>query len=125
MKKLVFSSCATLLLFLAGSAFGADVTGKWTGQMGGPDGGGMSITFNFQQDGAKLDGNWPKARMAHRCRSVRAKWMATKSRSRLKWEAGGGMKILHEGTINGDEIKLTIKMDGGEGPGPMTLKRVK
>jgi hypothetical protein len=39
----------------------------------------------------------------------------------------GGMKISHEGTIKGDEITLTVKMDGGpgEGPGPMTLKRTK
>ena len=33
------------------------------------------------------------------------------------------MKIVHQGTIKGDEITLTIQMDGG--PGPMKLKRVK
>jgi len=37
------------------------------------------------------------------------------------------MKIVHEGTVNGDEMTLTIKMDGGpgDGPGPIKLKRVK
>ena len=48
-----------------------------------------------------------------------------------KWvgEMGGEfMSIAHEGTINGDEISLTIKMDGGPGggpPGPIKLKRAK
>ena len=36
-----------------------------------------------------------------------------------------GMTITHEGTVNGDEIKLTSKSDQGDFPGgEMTLKRV-
>ena len=38
-----------------------------------------------------------------------------------------GMKIVHEGIIRGDEMTLKIMMDNGpgDGPGPITLKRVK
>ena len=38
---------------------------------------------------------------------------------------GNSMKITHEGTIKGDEISLTTKVEGGGdfGGGPMTLKR--
>jgi len=37
-----------------------------------------------------------------------------------------GMTITHEGTVNGDEIKLTSKSDQGDFPGgEMTLKRSK
>ena len=46
----------------------------------------------------------------------------------VSFDGGGGeMKIVHEGTIKGDEITLKIKMgDGGDGPGgEMTLKRAK
>jgi hypothetical protein len=46
----------------------------------------------------------------------------------ISFDAGGNdMKVVHEGTITGDEIKLTIKMGGGgEGPGgAITLKRAK
>jgi hypothetical protein len=55
----------------------------------------------------------------------------------LSFDGGGGeMKIAHEGTVKGDEIKLSVKMEGGPGgssgpgggpggPGGITLKRAK
>ncbi len=37
-----------------------------------------------------------------------------------------GMTFRHEGTISGEEIKLTMKSEGGDFPGgPMTLKKTK
>jgi hypothetical protein len=38
------------------------------------------------------------------------------------------MKVVHEGSVNGDEMTLNIKMDGGPGGGPggpLKLKRTK
>jgi hypothetical protein len=48
----------------------------------------------------------------------------------VKADMGGGeMKISHDGTVKGDEIKLNVKMEGGPeggpGMGPITLKRSK
>jgi hypothetical protein len=38
------------------SAFAADLTGVWVGQMQGPDGGGFQLKFDLKQDGTKLTG---------------------------------------------------------------------
>ena len=44
------------LLFLAVSAFAADVDGKWTGSVNTPNG-DFPVTFNFKADGAALTGS--------------------------------------------------------------------
>jgi len=118
--------------------FAADVTGTWTGQIGGPDGGGFTITFHFKQDGAKLTGTLDGPQ-GDPMEITAGKVEGDKISFAVKMagpDGGDGMKIVHEGTISGDEIKLNIKMeggpqgggppDGGPGPGgPMTLKRSK
>ena len=133
------------------AAFAADVTGTWTGQMGGPDGDGPTMTFHFKQDGAKLTGT-VDGPQGDPLDIHDGKVDGDKISFTLKFDRGdgGGMKIVHEGTISGDEIKLNIKMEGGQGggrgpggpggqggpggpggpggqggPGPMTLKRSK
>ena len=121
--RLVLLVMATLT-----AAFAADVTGKWTGQMGGPDGGGgMSISFEFKQDGTKLTGTTDGPGGQTQIKDGKVE--GNKISFTISVDAGGGdMKVLHEGTIDGDEIKLNIKMDGGpggDGPGGITLKRAK
>jgi hypothetical protein len=110
------------------AAFAADISGKWTGQMGGPNGEGMSITFDFKQDGAKLTGT-SEGPGGQALQIKDGKVEGDKISFTISFDGGGGdMKILHEGTIKGDEIKLSIKMDGGpggDGPGVITLKKAK
>lgn len=112
------------LALVAGFAMAADVTGKWTGAMGGPDGGGgMTITFNFKQDGGALTGT-VEGPGGEPLQIQNGKVDGDKISFTVSF---GEMSIGHEGTVKGDEITLTIKMGGGQegGPGPMTLKRVK
>jgi hypothetical protein len=119
--------CAILVLLAAGMALAADVTGKWTGQMSGPDGGGMSISFNFKQDGTKLTGT-AEGPGGDPIQIQDGKVEGDKISFTVSFDGGGGeMKIMHEGTVKGDEITLNVKMEGGgEGPnGPMPLKRAK
>jgi hypothetical protein len=117
------------VLFLAlgvGVAFGADVSGKWTGELAGPDGGGMTITFDFKQDGAKLTGT-AQGPQGDAIEIQDGKVDGDKI-SFTVIVGDGAMKITHDGTVKGDEITLNVKMDGGPGGGPigpMTLKRVK
>jgi hypothetical protein len=116
--------CAVFAVLATGMAFAADITGKWTGE-GGPDG-GMTVTFNFKQDGVKLTGttSGPGGELQIKDGKVEG----DKIVFTVSFDGGGGeMKIVHEGTIKGDEITLKIKMgDGGDGPGgEMTLKRAK
>ena len=56
MIGLISVRLAALAALTAGIGFAADVSGKWTAQMGGPGGQDRSITFNFKQDGATLSG---------------------------------------------------------------------
>jgi hypothetical protein len=111
-----------LTCLAAVTVLAADVTGKWSGEMNGPNG-GMTLTANFKQDGTKLTGTMdgpggePMQIQDGRVDGDKIVFAV----------AFNDMKIVHEGTIKGDEITLQIKMDGGggDGPGPIRLKRVK
>ena len=112
-----------VLTMVAAPGWAADVTGKWTGQKAGPDGGGgMSMSANFKQDGTKLTGtiDGPGGEQAIQDGKVEG--------DKISFAISfNDMKIVHAGTIKGDEITLEIKMDGGPGggPGPIVLKRAK
>jgi len=114
---------AALTAITTAAAWAADVTGKWSAQMNGPDGGAMTMTFNFKQDGTKLTGT-ADGPGGEPMTIQDGKVDGEKITFAISFN---DMKIVHEGTINGDEITLTIQMDGGPGggPGPMKLKRVK
>jgi len=122
MKKLLYL-CAVVLLGLgSATAFAANVTGTWIGEMNSPDGNSMQLTFTFKQDGTALTGT-----------------VATSQGDPLPISEGkvadnklsfnvvfNDTTIKHEGTINGDEIKLTTKSDNADFPGgELTLKRSK
>jgi hypothetical protein len=127
MKRSI-SALVTILIALlwTGAAWAADVTGKWTGQMAGPDGsGGFEISFTFKQDGAKLTGT-VQGPQGDPIEIADGKVDGDKISFVVKIDANGGMKITHDGTIGGDEIKLNSKVEGGDFPaGSITLKRVK
>ncbi len=114
--------CGALLALAVFAALAADVTGKWTGEMNGPNE-RISITCNFKQDGTKLTGTMdgPEGEpMEIKDGKVEG--------DRISFTiAVNDMSIVHEGTIKGDEITLNVKMEGGPGggPGPITLKRAK
>jgi hypothetical protein len=123
LKRMPLIRVALLAVIATAAAWGADVTGKWSAQMNGPDGGGMTMTFNFKQDGTKLTGTMdgpggePMAIQDGKVDGEKIVFAVSFD----------DMKIVHEGTIKGDEITLTIQMNGGTGggPGPLKLKRVK
>ena len=116
MRRLTFVLCAAALAlaFTGRPARAADVTGKWTATMEGRGGGGegMTITYNFKQDGSKLTGT-------------------------VETPMGDALPIS-DGKVEGDKISFTLSFDRGGGPmkieggdfgggdrPPATLKRVK
>jgi uncharacterized protein YndB with AHSA1/START domain len=127
-KRSIIIRFAILFALTTGLALAVDVTGKWSGEMGGPDGGGMSITFTFKQDGTRLTGT-ADGPGGQPLQIKDGKVEGDKISFTLSFEGGGGdMKIVHEGSVNGDEMTLNIKMDGGPGGGPvgpLKLKRTK
>jgi len=50
--KIILSVCAVLMLaFIAVTAFAADVTGNWSGDMKSPNGDPFHLSFTLKQDG--------------------------------------------------------------------------
>ena len=124
MKKLLCACAALIMAFTTVSAFAAtDVTGTWTAEMKDADGGnGFQISFTFKQDGTKLTGTVQGAQ-GDPIAISEGKVDGDKISFKVSFN---GMTITHEGTVNGDEIKLTSKSDQGDFPGgEMTLKRSK
>ena len=120
MRKPTLTLCAIVLALSVGSALAADVTGTWIGQMSSPDGGAMTLTYHFKQDGGKLTGTVDGPQGGDPLQIAEGKVEGGKIAFALNIDFGGGqgMKIVHVGTIEGDAIKLNFKMEGGNGSGP-------
>lgn len=119
MRKLL-SVCALLLFALSPAiAMAADITGTWTGAMKGPDGNAdFQLSFTFKQDGTKFTGS-VQGPQGEAIPISDGKIDGDKLTFAVSFN---GMTISHEGTVSGDEIKMTTKSDQGFG-GEMTLKR--
>jgi len=119
MKKLLCGCAALLMALSTVTAFAADVTGTWTGEMGGGNG-GFQISFTFKQDGPKLTGT-VQGPQGDPIAISEGKVDGDKISFKVSFN---GMVISHEGTIKGDQITLTSKSDQSDFPGgEMTLKR--
>ena len=122
MKKLLFACAALLFAFAPISALAADVSGSWTGAMGG-DAGGMQLTFNLKQDGTKLTGSISNPQGGDPITISDGKVDGDKISFKVSFN---GINITHDGTINGDQITLESKSDSADFPGgEMVLKRAK
>lgn len=115
------------LLFAAVSLCAADdISGNWKATFegrgpGGPgDGGPMNIVFSFKQEGTKLTGSITGGPGGEDMVISEGKIEGNK----ISFKAGpGDMQMLHEGTVEGDVIRLKVVRPEGEdqGPGPMTM----
>ena len=111
--------CVALALF-SGLAFAADVTGKWTAQISGPDGNAMTINYDFKQQGDKLTGVviGPGGELPIQ----EGKIDGDKLSFTITFN---DMKVGNEGAVKGEEIVMTVKVNGETFGGPVTLKRMK
>jgi hypothetical protein len=122
MKRLLCVCAVLAMAFCTVSAFAADVTGAWSGDMVGPNGDSFHISFTFKQDGAKLTGT-VAGPQGDPIEIADGKVDGDKLSFTVSFN---GMTITHEGVISGDTIKLTTKTDSGDFPGgAMTLTRAK
>jgi hypothetical protein len=85
------------LLFLAVSAFAADVDGKWKGSMSTPNG-DIPVGFTFKADGATLGGSMTGM--------------------------DGNDIAIKEGKIDGANISFTVTLDFGGMPFTLSYKGV-
>jgi hypothetical protein len=110
---------ATLAL-LTGIAFAGDVTGKWTAQINGPDGNAITVNYDFKQEAEKLTGTVEGPGGA--IPITDGKVDGDKIAFNITFN---DMKVGTEGTVKGEEILVTVKVNGEAFGGPVTLKRVK
>jgi hypothetical protein len=130
-KKLLFVT--TILLVVALAAFAADVTGKWTYQRPGRNGGDPTpVTITLKADGATLTGSTPG--MGGRGGAAPADTPITNGKvtgDKIYFEVarpgrnGGDPTITkYEGTVSGDTLNLKITQPGRGGGDPTTTEFV-
>lgn len=129
---------ALVLFFMAGSAYAADISGKWEGEMdmpqmggggpggGGPGGGGpgggmgpqgpMKWMFDLKVAGSKVTGS-VKGPRGGANDIIEGKIDGDKLTLKVKTQGfqGNEMTIKYEGTIKGEEISFEMSFEGGMG----------
>src|ERR1035441_9481808 len=127
-KKLLFVT--TLLLVVAFVAFAADVSGKWTYQQPGFNGGDpIAVTITLKADAGTLTGSVPPMMggrgggggggNAGPQEISNGKVDGDKVYFEVKRTTQRGESITkYEGTVSGDEMKLKVTRPGRGGGGP-------
>jgi hypothetical protein len=120
--KSKFLTAAAASLLLAVSSFAADISGKWTAEMQGPQG-AMTTTFTFKVEGDKLTGT-VSGRGGETpitdgvIKGDEVSFNVTRTMN------GNEMKMAYKGKVAGDEIKMTRTV-GDRPPQEFTAKRAK
>ncbi len=109
----------------AAMVFAADVTGKWTAESQGPRG-PMTQTFDFKADGSKLTGTMTGGRGGPieisdgKIDGDKVMFKVTRTMQDRT------ITQNFEGTVSGDEMKLSAKVEGMDQPArEMIAKRTK
>jgi len=120
MKKIVLGTA--FIMLIACFAFGAEVDGKWTSEMPGMDGSPMVLNYTFKADGNTLTGSTGPDGMESPISEGKVDGKNISFVVAIDF-GGMDMKISYKGTVEGNEIKLSMDMGMGE-PMQMTLKKV-
>src|SRR4051794_32783387 len=120
-KKLLFVTA--ILLVVAIGAFAADVSGKWTYEQAGRNGGApRPVTITLKQDGNNLTGEVPgMGRGGDAPPPPTAIKNGKVDGDKVSFEVvrefnGNSMTTKYEGTVSGSEMKLKVTREGQNGP---------
>src|SRR5579863_5391128 len=124
-KKLLF--VVSILLVVAFGAMAADVSGKWTYEQAGRQGGNpVTVTLTLKASGGTLtgtmsrpgrDGNAMETPISGG--TVDGNNIAFKTTQSM---GGNDITIDYKGVVNGDTIDLSVTRPGRNGGDPMTTK---
>ena len=106
-----FVKIAVLAATLLGSAFAADVTGKWKGQMAGRDGNMRDVAFDFKVNGSELTGSMSGARGDVAISDGKVDGSGIKFTVTLEMN-GNAFKMNYAGAIEGAELKMKMSNAG-------------
>ena len=114
---------AALVVMVSGLAFGADVDGKWTGSIAGPDGNGMAVSYTFKADGNTLTGTTTGPDNST-IPLKNGKIDGNNISFSISIDMGGQeMKMDFKGVVSGDQIKISFDMMGT--PSEFVVKKAK
>jgi hypothetical protein len=123
MKKIVLGTA--FIMLAACFSFGADIDGEWTTEMPGMDGTPMKINYTFKADGNKLTGMAGPEGMGMDTPISEGKIDGKNVSFVVVVDMMGmEMSMAYTGTLEGNEINLSIDMGMGE-PMQMTLKKAR
>jgi hypothetical protein len=112
---------AALVVFAVSSAWAADVTGKWTAKVPGPQG-ESEITLNLKMDGTTVSGTLNNTQAPGDVEIKDGKSSGDEISFSLTRRIGNAdMKVVWKGMVSGDEIKFTRTTEGGAGGAPTEI----
>jgi len=113
MRKLNFTFLVVVACLFALAASAADVSGTYVAQVPGRNG-TMETTFKLKADGDKLTGTVVTQRGEAEIKDGKVAG-DTISFSQTFERGGNSMTILYKGKVEGNEIKFTREVQGGQG----------
>lgn len=125
-KKLLFVGLIMLIVAMAVMAADA-VTGKWTMEQAGRDGGPARVsTIDLKADGAKLTGTLTQPGFQGGDPTAAPISNGKVDGNKVAFEVtrdmmGNSMTMKYEGTVSGSEMKLKITMPGFDGGDPRVM----
>jgi hypothetical protein len=108
--KIALLACVGAVGLLA-----ADLNGKWTAEMQGPNGNSSHTSFTLKSDGNTLTGSVLGGRGGEQPISDGHVDADTISFSVVREFNGNQVKINYKGKVDGDTIHFTATREGGEG----------
>ena len=119
MKMRIFLVGTVLILAMAMSAAGADVTGKWVAEQQSRQGETQQIVFNFKVNGETLTGTMSGGQGGDseisdgKVEGDDISFAVVRAMGEME------MRTLYRGKVSGDEIRFTVERQGGGQGGGM------
>lgn len=128
MKYKILAMAVVVFGMALATAVAADVDGKWISEREGRGGETMTTNWTFKADGTTLTGTMAGPMGENAIEEGKIDGNNISFVTKMEF-GGNAMTMKYKGTVAGNEIKLTMEMEGGMGgPGgkafEMTLKRV-
>lgn len=123
---------AALTVFLAApAAVAASIDGKWVASMTMPGPGGvertLEFTFDLKSEGEKLTGSvrmsGPRGERTFEIMDGKFEGNKFSFATMQRWREGAQVKMLWQGTVEGDELRGEQRREGGERSFPFTARR--
>jgi len=115
-QALIFT---TILFLAAASALAADLSGKWKGNLKGPNG-DLETAMDLKIDGEKLTGTVTNMYGEEQITEGVVKGDDV---SFVVLAGGGQFKIVYKGKVEGDQVKFHVTI-GDFGDGELIIKKV-